>query len=133
MYRKIMVLILAVILCLTGCSSADKPEKTEDLEFTVVAEEEIPQELRTLIDSKKQSEFRLTYSDAEFLYLVAGYGEQATGGYSIQVKDMYLTKDSIYIDTELLGPKKGEDVSATPSYPFIVIKIPYREEQVIFD
>lgn len=60
MYRKIMVLILAVILCLTGCSSADKPEKTEDLEFTVVAEEEIPQELRTLIDSKKQSEFRLT-------------------------------------------------------------------------
>lgn len=133
MYRKIMVLILAVILCLTGCSSADKPEKTEDLEFTVVAEEEIPQELRTLIDSKKQSEFRLTYSDAEFLYLVVGYGEQATGGYSIQVKDMYLTKDAIYIDTELLGPKKGEDVSATPSYPFIVIKIPYREEQVIFD
>ena len=46
---------------------------------------------------------------------------------------MYLTKDAIYIDTELLGPKKGEDVSATPSYPFIVIKIPYREEQVIFD
>ena len=133
MYRKIMVLILAVILCLTGCSSANKPEKTEDLEFTVVAEEEIPQELRTLIDSKKQSEFRLTYSDAEFLYLVAGYGEQATGGYSIQVEELGVTSQAIFFKTKLIGPSDTKITLSPPSYPYIVVKMAYRKEPVIFE
>ena len=62
-----------------------------------------------------------------------GYGEQATGGYSIRIKDCYLTSNAVLFDTELVGPRKGESVSANPSYPYIVIKTESREETVIFE
>lgn len=127
-----MVLMFAAAL-LGGCQASDKPEKANDLDFTVVAEQETPQELKGLIEERKTSPFKLTYSDEADLYLVVGYGEQKTGGYSVQVKDIYLTKDSIYLNTELLGPDSKERVTESPSYPYIVIKIQYREEPVIFE
>lgn len=40
------------------------------------------------------------------MYLVVGYGRQDCGGYSIQVKECYLTETSLVLDTELTGPKE---------------------------
>ncbi len=52
---------------------------------------------------QKEEEFRLTYSAGSDLYLAVGYGAQSSGGYSIQVKELYLTENGIVLDTELLG------------------------------
>ena len=57
----------------------------------------------------------MTYSDEEKLYIVTGYGPQETGGYSIQVKELYLTENAIVFDTELSGPEKGETVTKETS------------------
>ena len=63
---------------------------------------------------------------------MVGYGEQATGGYSISVNELYLTENSIVIDTELKGPEKGETVGVEKSYPYIAVQTEYLENPVIF-
>lgn len=118
---------------LSGCSiNKDEGNKVRDLEFTVVGEAEVPQELMKIVAEKKMTPFKLTYSDDQSLYIVVGYGEQETGGYSIAVDDLYLTENSIVIDTELKGPEKGETAGAEKSYPYIVVKTEFLENPVVF-
>lgn len=129
-FTALLLLLLAVF---TGCGGAKEGEtKVKDLDFTVVGQNEIPQELMDIINQKKKESFRLTYSSGEDLYIAAGYGEQKTGGYSISVPELYLTENAITIKTELQGPEKGEQTGADPSYPYIVIKTAFMEEPVVF-
>ena len=119
--------------CLSGCSvEKDNGEKLRDLECTVVGDGEVPEELMKTIDEKKSDVFKLTYSDGQNLYIVTGYGEQPSGGYSITVEELYLTENSIMLDTELLGPENGEQAGTEKSYPYIVIKTEYLENPVVF-
>ncbi len=128
-----LILILNLVL-MTGCGmEEDEKEKINDIEFTVVPEENIPKELKTLIDNKKKAEFIVSYGDKENLFIAVGYGEQPIGGYSIQVKELYETKNNIFIDTEFIGPSKSEDVSQTISYPYIVVQMEYIDKQVRSD
>lgn len=122
-----------VVRTLSGCTvNGDNGNKVRDLDFTVVADTDIPQELKQIIAEKQQSPFKLTYSDDKNLYIVVGYGKQASGGYSIAVNDLYLTDNSIVLDTELIGPDKGENTGTEPSYPFIVIRTEMSELPVVF-
>ncbi|NNJ29245.1 protease complex subunit PrcB family protein [Bacteroides xylanolyticus] len=122
-----------VVRTLSGCTvNGDNGNKVRDMDFTVVADTDIPQELKQIIAEKQQSPFKLTYSDDKNLYIVVGYGKQASGGYSIAVNDLYLTDNSIVLDTELIGPEKGENTGTEPSYPFIVIKTEMSELPVVF-
>ena len=81
---------------------------------------------------KKEGDFRFTYSDNEYLYVARGYGIQETGGYSISVEDCYLSDTAICVKTRLQGSENGEEVTKAPSYPFIVLKLELREEEVLF-
>ena len=92
-----------------------------------------PEELQNDIEEKKAADFKMTYKDSEFLYIVRGYGEQETGGYSICIRNLYLTSNAIIFDTELIGPRKGETISKSPSYPYIVVKVELRDENVVFE
>ena len=132
----VVVALLAwvfVVRFLTACSvEKEELEKVRDLEFTVVGETDLPEELKNVIEEKKMGPFKLTYTDDQNLYVVVGYGEQETGGYSISVKELYLTENAIVTDTELLGPQMGETTGVEKSYPFVVIKTEYLEQPVIF-
>ena len=122
-----------VVRFLTACSvEKDDLKKVRDLEFTVVGEADLPEELKTVIGEKKAAPFKLTYTDDQNLYIVVGYGEQETGGYSIAVRQLYLTEDSIVFDAELIGPEKGEDGGTEKSYPYIVVKTELLENPVVF-
>ena len=134
MLRAALVFTCAAALVgLCGCSaSKDDGKKVKDLEFAVVGEPEIPQELKQIIAQKQTAPFQLTYSDYKNPYIAVGYGEQATGGYSISVNELYLTENSIVIDTELKGPEKGENPGADKSYPYIVVRTEYLENPVVF-
>ncbi len=133
----VMGLGLTVVLLLTGCSEKRDPmTKIKDLEFTVQAEENIPQELKTVIDEKKQDAFKVTFHDNGYLYICTGYGEQANGGYSITVNELYLTENAIYFDTTLLGPDPSdamENKKKAPSYPYVVIKTEFVDKPVVFN
>ena len=131
------ILGMAVLLLLAGCSKQKDPlEKIKDLEFTVLAEDNIPEELKALIDENKKNAFKLTYQDNGFLYICVGYGEQISGGYSIAVNALYLTENAVYADTTLLGPDPADAGAAkrnTPSYPYVVIKTEFVDKPVVFN
>lgn len=128
-----LLIWVIVVRMLTGCGmSKDDENKVRDLDFTVTGEADVPQELQKIIGEKKTSAFKLTYSDDQNLYIVVGYGEQPTGGYSIAVNELYLTKNSIVINTELKGPETGEKPGEEKSYSYIVIKTEFLEHPVVF-
>ena len=126
--------LVAVASLLTGCA-IEKTNRTKvrDLEYHVVAEEEIPEELKKQIEEKKAADFKLTYETPEKLYIVRGYCEQATVGYSIQVAELYLRNNAVFFKTTLIGPRKGETVAKSPSYPFIVLQTERVDKNVVFE
>lgn len=137
--RKFVKMLLAAALAasfaagLSGCSvSREDKDKVRDLEFQVAAQGELPQELSKLIAQKVSQPFKLTYTDSQNLYIAVGYGAQPTGGYSISVKELYLTENSIILQTELMGPEKGEDPGTEQSFPYIVLRTELLEESVVF-
>lgn len=138
--KKISIFIGMLVVCfglsflLAGCTMLSEERiKLRDLDFTVLSEEKIPEELMTIIQEKKGEPFKLTYCDNDNLYISIGYGEQATGGYSIAVNELYLTDNAIYVNTSLLGPESAVQGDKAPSYPCIVIKTEKLDETVIFE
>ena len=130
----------AAIILMAGCASASGCgiEKTDgskisDMAYEMVEEEDLPEELKAKIEEKKSADFKLTYEADGYLYVVRGYGEQETGGYSIAVNGCYLTKNAIYFDTTLIGPSKGEKINEVKSYPYIVVRTKYIEKNVVFE
>ena len=114
-------LILILIICIVVTSSCGiqkiNRKKIKDIDFTVVTEAEVPQEVKQIIEERKEKEFKVTYSDDKYTYIIIGYGKQKYEGYSITVK--------------FLGPKKYTN-NETKTYPVIVIKIKYSDKNVIF-
>lgn len=128
------ILLMACGLLLSGCTLLSEEKiKLRDLDFTVLSEEKIPQELKAKIDEMKSAPFQFSYKDEEFLYICIGYGQQETGGYSIAVNELYLTDNNICVSTSLLGPEPSEKGSKTPSYPYIVLKTELLEQTVVFE
>ena len=127
------IVLLGVLMLLSGCVRKECEEKVKDLEFTVAKEEELPEALRQQIEEKKEGAFRFTYSDNEYLYVARGYGIQETGGYSIQVQNLYLAQNAIYFEADLIGPENGAEAEKAVSYPYIVVKTERLEENVVFE
>ena len=107
-------------------------QTVRDLEIMPVSDSELPQELQMLIAQKTSAPFKMTYSTDENLYIAVGYGPQEGGGYSISVNELYLTGNSIVIDTELKGPENGENTGTESSSPYIVVKTELLELPVVF-
>ncbi len=134
--RTVALTVILSLFCglLSGCSVREtNGTRISDLEYVIVGETDLPEELAAMIEEKKAADFKLTYQAGEELYIIRGYGEQATGGYSISIRECYLTANAIVFDTELIGPRKGESTCKGPSYPYIVIKTADREENTIFE
>ena len=134
---KVVFLLLTIMMITTlliGCKTENTDvKKIRDLDFTVVEDADLPGELKEIIDEKKEVPFKLSYSNQENLYIVVGYGKQNSGGFSIAMDALYLTKNAIYIDTNLIGPSQKDMVSQGVTYPYIVVKLEYLEERVVFE
>ena len=130
----VAVTLLGTVLFLTGCA-IEKTNRTKvrDMEYHVVVEEELPEELKVQIEEKKAADFKMTYETPEHLYIVRGYGEQETGGYSIQVVELYLSSNAVFFKSSLIGPRKGENAAKSPSYPYIVIQTEKIDKNVVFE
>lgn len=124
--KKLVLTMLAVFLTIgtLGCGSEEEiPEdKIKDIDFTVVGEDQQPDSLKDIIAEKYADPFQISYTLGEQLYIAIGYGEQPSGGYSISVNAFYETEDTLVIDTTLIGPGKAENVTKTPTRPYIVVK-----------
>ena len=94
-------------------------------------------ELKEEIKEIKKQEMWISYADTgkeeRYLYVVRGYGTQQTTGYSIEVNACYETENTVVISTTLQGPEKKEKIHKKKTYPYIVIKMPYTEKQIIYE
>lgn len=133
-FRSLGIGCLALLVLLAGCGAKQETgtEKTE-VEFTVVNPDDIPEELAEIIEENRQGELKLTYEDQGYAYLVRGYGQQKTGGYSIAVNGVYLSEDGLHVDTSLIGPPKDQEIRDEASYPYLTIKIEAQEAEIFFD
>ncbi len=112
-----------MMLFLAGCAGESTEEdKLKDIEFTVIGEDQQPDSLKEIVAEKSAQPFQISYTLGEELYIAVGYGEQPSGGYSISVNAFYETEESLVIDTTLIGPGKAENVTNTPTRPYVVIK-----------
>ena len=128
----LLCLVFLLTLCGCGTSGGGMGERA-DVEFTVVSAEEVPQELSEILEKNKAREIRMTYQDGEELYLIRGYGEQKTGGYSISVVECSEDEENLYFLTQLIGPEDPEGLSEDPSYPYLVAKTARTDKNVEID
>ncbi len=119
-----LALLLMILLGITSCKAMKKEDddKIRDLEYTVVNDEGLPDVVAAKIESVKTEPFKFSYTDGESIYVAIGYGEQPTGGYSIQVTDLFETDTYIVIRTKLLGPAESDVVTPVITYPYVVVK-----------
>ncbi len=136
-YQKRLLSVFLICLMCMGVYACGKKqegmEKIKDLECTVIAEDNIPEELLEQIEQKKADAFKITFEDRGFLYICVGYGTQETGGYSISLNALYETANAVYVDTNLIGPAPEEKSNQVESYPYIVIKTEFIDKPVVFD
>ncbi|MBQ3546225.1 MAG: protease complex subunit PrcB family protein [Lachnospiraceae bacterium] len=127
----LFIVMFGCLLC--SCEDLEKEEKKlGELEFEILTDEDLPTEVENIIFDRQKSEFMTTYTDKDDLYIIIGYGKQATGGYSIRVDELYETKNNIYIGTTFLGPERNEKVTQAESYPHIVVKLKHIDKTVVF-
>ena len=126
------ILITGLTLLLCGCSAV-RQEKGEAVDFTLVAHDEIPEELLSLIEEKKAEPMELWYQDGTYFYIVRGYGTQSYAGYSIAVEELTLAEDEYVLRTRLIGPDTTEEVMEEPSFPYVVVKTQYPVSTVLFE
>lgn len=103
------------------------------VEFTVVSADEVPSGLMEIIESHKTEEIQMTWEGDEGMYLIRGYGEQPTGGYSIIVDAVELGEDGLHVTTTLIGPSNEEKPAQEPSCPYIVLRVEDARQEVIFE
>lgn len=136
--EKCIYVAIVVIFLLTGCGFGTiEEQKTGDVRYEIVKKEEIPEELQREIKESVKSEMWISYADTgrddKSLYVVRGYGCQEMTGYSIKVTECYETENTVVVCTTLLGPQKKEKIHKKKTYPYIVIKMPYTEKQIIYE
>lgn len=143
--RKRIVRIWMVIGCLvfgvmtlTGCQLQRVDEnKVRDLQYTVCDEGRLPKELIEIIEDRKKEPFKLTYRTKDYLYIVVGYGMQERTDLGVSMTQLYLTENTIFVDTELVATKEPAAKEITTegemrTYPYIAVRCPLYEEEVRF-
>ena len=112
-----LLCVLLLALLPAGCQfiRIEEGERTP-LEYTIVKQEKIPEEISELMEQKKKKVFQMTYQVGDIRYLMKGYGEQLTGGYSIQVEEVS-ESENVFGDDGFkrfdlgLGLKAGIEIS----------------------
>lgn len=150
-HGKFCLLAFLCVASLYGCASSStgtaqterndsdagmlgtETEERVDLDFTVCEEGRLPSELIEIIEEKKASPFKLTFTTREYMYIVVGYGAQQRGGCSVTVNALYRTSQAVYIDTNLIGVE-GEPIKIDGmTYPYVAVKCENQNLPVIYE
>lgn len=131
---KVISFVVVVIGMITGCTVLQmEEEKVANLQYIIVKEAQLPQEVQILIEANCANEMKMSYTDQGIEYIIIGYGAQETSGYSIEVVEVYETDNSIHVNTNLIGPMSGEEIVELTTYPYIVISIEESAKPVIYE
>lgn len=131
--KCLLVCSLAVYL-LSGCTITKvEDKKVQDLDYTIVKEEELPEEVQWILADNQESKMKMSYVDQGLEYVIIGYGAQMTSGYSVEVLEVYESESAVYVRTNLLGPSSEEEIVELTTYPYIVICIEENEKPIVYE
>ena len=117
-----------------GCTiTQSRTEKLQDLQYTVVRTEEQPEEIQMLISENKETRMKMSYKDQGQEYIIVGYGQKGTSGYSVEVLEVYETENTVNVDTNLLGPISEEEAVEGTTYPYVVICIEENNKPIVYE
>lgn len=138
MKKRACLLVLMIVIAflasfLSGCKLEETDsKKMKDLDYTICDEGKLPDALVQLIQEKKKEPFKLTYNTKDYLYIVIGYGAQDRADLCIQLKELYLAENAIFVDTELNSAEDKALEDDKMTYPWIAVKCELYDVQVIF-
>lgn len=131
-------IILSVVIFTLSCASNTK---IDNADFEVIYKSsylgksdkgfELIQTYKTYSELIKRLEleevededfFDIDFSNQSIL--VVYLGERNTGGYSIDVSNIYWNKNNLVVETSETKPQKGEMVTMAITNPYCIVKIP---------
>ena len=137
--KKILLAAFFIMLLFValGCTDREGGKGHKRIDFTVCDESKMPRELLEIIEEKKEKVFKLTYVNNDYLYIAVGYGEHERANLNVVVKDLYLTSNAIYLDTNLytneMTPSDAVAFGGLSMCPYIVLKCERYELPVVFN
>lgn len=121
------------LAALTGCKLEETDEKKiKDLDYTICDESKLPDTLVELINERKKEPFKLTYRTKDYLYIVVGYGAQDRTDLSVVMTELYLTDNSIFVNTDMTAIEDTTLEDNQVSYPWLAVKCEHYDLPVIF-
>ena len=129
-----MFLFFGMVFMTISCGQSKDAVKRKEIEYKVCSDTELPDELKTMIEERKEKEFQLIYENSVHSYLIAGYGRQKSEEYAVTLKAFYDEGDTILLDTLLVNHSKAEtEKSGQPEpCPYIVIRCDLIKKAVVF-
>lgn len=132
-FFSFIFILMMFFVILQGCKIEEtNVKKIKNLDYTVCDESRLPNELVCLIQDKKKQPFKLTYRTKDYLYIAIGYGAQDRTDLSVKLLELYLTKNAIFVDTELTSREDTTLEDHKVSYPWIVVKCEHYDLPVNF-
>ncbi len=127
-------LLFIMIFLMVSCGNKEEGEEKKEITFHVCKETEMRDELKEMIEQRKEKPFQLVYENSVYRYCAAGYGRQERNEYVVAVRDFYETEDMIVLDTVLTGRKGEESWKAGSSEvcPYILIRFGLTGKPVLF-
>ena len=133
--RIFIVTMLCVFLLavLTGCQFEESQEKKiKDLDYTICDEGKLPVELKEIIMEKRKEPFKLTYRTKDYLYIVVGYGAQDRTDLNVVMKELYLTENAIFVDTDMTSVENKTLEENKVTYSWIAVKCELYDLEINF-
>lgn len=123
MHRYLLPLALAFVI-LSSCRffAPPAPAPPEPV-FTRVAEEALPPALREWADNSRTMHIAHSKVYQNKRYILAGYGEKPTGGYSIAIEDVVIGESKITVTVNYADPPPGSNVTDALTYPQDIVYI----------
>lgn len=132
MKKIICICFFLCLFLLSGCEKGEEIEKIRDIDFTVCDPGGIPKEVLELVEGKKETPFKFTYSNQDYMYIAVGYGEQNRTNLDVVVEELYLSTNAVYVDTNLVSHEEGATQENIITYPYVVIKCEKFDVPVVF-
>ncbi len=124
--KKIIIGILALAVIAAGVFGGMRLfGGSENVEFRVLAESEIPQQIATqVIPEYRQLERALASVVDGKVYVIATRGEKPTSGYELEISDMTMEKDgdvsTLVVFVKFRDPQPGMSLTQALTYPLVV-------------
>ena len=132
MKRKTVLVCLLLGFLVMLCACQKKGETERSYENAQDVSSDVPYKVNEKIFKVKEEGFGFSYRDGDVMYTAFGFGQQNTGGYSIQVLAVKETESAIIIEAQLIAPEAEEVIVNQPSTPYMILKMANAEKDVQF-